>query len=196
MTESHSYAHAKQSKAIPALVCVSIIVTYLFTLAQKKYFPDWVPWWLDTPAVLGFYGILFTLFEKYAWSWPGIRSLHGLPNYSGEYKMTLKTSYDNFATERQGTLKISQDWSSVVVRVEMDTSTSGSCGGYLTEVPGEGFRLVYLYHNTPRGQASNTMNQHDGTASLLFAKDGKKATGIYYTGRGRANHGEINIERV
>ena len=193
MTEWHTYAHGRQTRAVAVLVFVSILLAWGWGLVQQRWLPT-LPWWLDTPAVLGFYGIALTVYDRWAWRW--LRGIHGVPDYSGEYDLTIKSAFDGLSTERAGKITIRQTWTQIVVRLETDTSTSVSCAGYLVEAPGAGFRLVYLYHNSPRGQAVATMVQHNGTAELLFNDDGTAATGSYYTGRGRLQHGEMAVRRA
>jgi hypothetical protein len=195
VTEWHHYAHAGQARAVGAMVFVSLVLAWVWGLVQRTWIPS-IPWWLDTPAVIGIYGIAFQAYDGWAWNWHWVRFLHGVPDCSGDYALTIRSSHDGLQSELRGTVKIRQTWTRIIVRVETGTSTSVSKGGYLVEAPGEGARLVYLYHNTPRGQAVAEMSQHEGTASLVFSGDGTTAVGTYYTGRGRRNHGELELQRL
>lgn len=193
MTEWHGYAHGGQARAVALLVLASVALAAAWNWLQTALVIQ-VPWWLDTPAVLGFYGFLYGVFDR--WAWGLFRVLHGVPDYSGDYDVTFKSSHDGHAKEGTGKIKIRQRWSRMVVRLETAESGSISQGGYLVEAPGEGHRLVYLFHNTPKGHAAASMQQHDGTAQLVFGVDGKSAKGLYYTGRGRLQHGEIVLRKA
>lgn len=193
MTEWHSYTHAGQNRTLSALLLLSILLAWAWGWLQQACAID-VPWWLDTPAVLGFFAALNSWYES--WGWRVFRFAHGIPDYSGEYTAYIHTSHNDHASIVPATVKIKQSWSHIVIRLNTGNSTSVSKGGYLVAVPGDGFRLVYLYHNAPRGHAAATMNQHDGTAELLFSEDGATAKGFYYNGRGRLTHGELTLSRA
>jgi hypothetical protein len=192
MTEWHSYAHGGQRGAISLLVFVSLALAYGWDRLQE-HLALALPWWVDTPSVLGFYGIVYVLYDLKAWRW--FRVLHGVPDLSGRYEVVLRTSHDGHTAEHPATLTIRQRWSKMVVRLETAQSTSVSNGGYLVEAPGEGCRLMYLYHNTPKPSAVGSMQQHDGTTELRFAEDGMTGRGSYYSGKGRSHHGELALTR-
>lgn len=149
---------------------------------------------VDRHAVLGFYGLVYWVHDRWAWRWLG--SVHGVPDIAGEYAVKLRTSHDDHATEHEARITIWQSWSRILIRLESSGSTSVSRGAYLVEVPGNGHRLVYLYHNTPRASAAPSMQQHDGTGEIDFAADGVTAVGGYYSGRGRLQHGEMKLTRA
>ena len=72
------------------------------------------PWWLDTPAVLGFYGLLWQLYDRVLWRvGPRDRPLGGVPNFAGRWKGTLNSSFDG--QDYDATLIIRQTASRMLV---------------------------------------------------------------------------------
>lgn len=192
MTDAHELAHGGQREALAVMIFASVLLAALWGWVQPMLNLA-VPWWIDTPSVLGFYGLVYWVHDRWAWRW--LVALHGVPNINGEYSVKLRTSHDGHATEYDATVTIWQSWSRILVRLESSGSTSVSRGAYLVDVPGTGHRLVYLYHNTPRTRTALSMQQHDGTAELDFIAGSVTAVGAYYSGRGRLQHGEMILTR-
>ena len=144
-------------------------------------------------AAFGFYGLLYWLFDRVLWKAAYLARLHGVPDLNGKYLVTVLSSHEGHATTHNGSASIVQSWSHLVVRIEFEESSSRSTGGWLSSAPGAGVILVYAYANTPRGAAPPDLNQHDGTASVIFDAS-RCASGSYYTGRGRTTYGEVTFE--
>ncbi|WP_437665606.1 hypothetical protein [Sorangium sp. So ce1182] len=192
MSNWHPYAHGAQRSATLWLAVLGVAAAWAWGATTRTYSLD-IPWWLDTPAVFGFYGMLYWLYERVLWAlWP-FRVAHGTPNLNGRYRVTVKTSHDGHTTARRGTATIAQSWSRIVVRLETDSSASSSRTAWLAEAPGAGFVLTYVYTNTPKSAAPAALAPHDGTAVVTFDRR-RRGTGSYYTGRGRANYGELTFE--
>ncbi|WP_437515154.1 hypothetical protein [Sorangium sp. So ce1099] len=193
MTGWHPYAHSLQRAATVWLAVLGVAAAWAWGAATRAFNWD-VPWWLDTPAVFGFYGVLYWAYDRLLWRLPPFRALHGIPNLSGRYKVTIRTSHDGHATSREALASVAQSWSRIVLRLETDSSTSISGAAWLSEAPGAGFTVTYVYSNNPKSAAPSMLTPHDGTAIVTFDASGK-GTGSYYTGRGRTNHGELTFER-
>lgn len=188
----HPYSHGKQRGATVWLAVIAVLIAYAFGAASNAlHFTP--PWWLDTPAVFGFYGILYAVYERRGWRWPRLYRAHGIPDLSGEYIVKIRSSHDGHVTVHTGKAVISQSWSRISVRLETDNSCSKSNGAWLVEVPGTGFRLAYTYANTPKSTAAPVLAPHEGTAVIIFKTD-RHGSGEYYNGRGRSHHGEITFE--
>jgi hypothetical protein len=53
------------------------------------------PWWLDTPAVLGLYGLLWKGYDRFAWRWRlGVLSLTDIPDLAGTWAGSLVSTRD------------------------------------------------------------------------------------------------------
>lgn len=194
MSEWHKYFHRAQGPTQRVLFLVALVVAFLWGGLQECLNFE-VPWWLDAPAALGFYGLLFAVYDRYLWKVSWLVGLHGMTNYSGDFDLVLRSSHDEFQEPTLGTCTVRQTWSRVCVRLKTGTSSSRSVAAHMVEVPGEGHRLVYEYRNDPQASAEPGLHQHDGTSQILFSVDGLSGEGTYYTGRGRLNHGEFQLTK-
>ncbi len=192
MTGWHSYAHSAQRSATAWLAVLGVASAWVWAVITRKFNID-VPWWLDAPAVFGFYGLLYGLYDRFLWRIVPFRAAHGVPNLGGKYRVTIRTSHDNHETVREASAIVAQSWSRIVVRLETEFSTSTSGTAWLNETPGAGFTLAYIYNNIPKPSAPAELIPHEGTAMITFDAAGK-GTGTYYTGRGRTNFGEMVFE--
>lgn len=192
MTSWHPYAHSAQRSATVWLAVLGVASAWGWAAITRRFSID-VPWWIDAPAVFGFYGLLYWLYDRFLWGTALFRALHGVPNLSGRYKVTVRTSHDNHEAVREASAVIAQTWSRVVVRLETEFSTSTSKTAWLQESPGVGFSIAYIYSNMPRPSAPAELVPHEGTAVIVFDAIGK-GKGTYYTGRGRVNFGELEFE--
>jgi hypothetical protein len=155
-----------------------------------------VPWWLDAPSTMGFYGFFYWLFDTQLWR---IRALHRLgvvkvPVLQGDWRGYVTSSFDEHAERHVVEVQIVQSWARLKVTLRSESSKSHSyLATLLTDAP-DGAVLSYQYQNEPMPQAKETMQIHHGTARLVLSDDGT-LTGNYYTGRGRQSVGSIYLER-
>jgi hypothetical protein len=154
-----------------------------------------VPWWLDTPAVVGFYGLLWQAYDRWLWRVRiGGGTLSGVPDFSGTWNADIRSSYDP-ALKSGGTLTIHQTASRILVDYDGALSRSYSRIAMIKIDPGPGRGLQYVYDNQPKKLAPPTMKPHEGTAFLKFADDGRKLTGGYSTDPNRSTTGEMTFTR-
>lgn len=155
-----------------------------------------VPWWFDTPAVFGFYGLLYVGLDAWAWHLPRLATLLRVPDLRGTWRGTIKTSRDEFQDEHAVTVVITQSWSMMRIVLEGPSSSSHSIAAHVTEGGGtEPYEIVYEYVNMPRASAPTTMHAHRGTAHLRLSSDERVLEGDYYTGRDRQNFGHLVLRR-
>jgi len=155
-----------------------------------------LPWWIDVPSVIGFYGLLYATFNKYLWRWRILRTIGvvKVPDLNGTWKGYVASSFDEHATKYDATLRIFQNWTLISIILETNYSKSSSLiAAILTENPG-GAMLSYEYLNEPVPNAKHTMHTHRGTARLTMQSNGKTLEGEYYTGRDRQNFGILMFE--
>jgi hypothetical protein len=155
-----------------------------------------IPWFVESPSVLGFYGLSYWLYKTFAWQWklPGVR-LSGLPDLSGTWSGEILSSHDGRQVARPATLRIRQDWSGITVHVETVHSGSHSTMAAFCLSEAKGPRLNYEFFNEPRVAAVDGMAAHRGCAYLRLSPDGKQLEGDYYTGRGRGTVGSMSFRR-
>ena len=156
-----------------------------------------IPWWIDAPSSMAFYGGLYALFDKYLWrkSWARKLGLVRTPNLTGLWRGYLVTSFDGHAKRHELIIHIFQSWTQIVVYLTTATSMSRSCTAVIQVDDPEGVSLIYQYENQPLADSMRTMHMHHGTAMLRFSNGGS-LEGDYYAGRDRRTFGRICCKRV
>jgi hypothetical protein len=156
-----------------------------------------VPWWVDAPSSLAFYGGLYALFDEYIWQKSVVHKLGlvRIPNLTGRWRGYLITSFDGHAKRHDLMIHIFQSWTQIVIYLTTATSMSRSCTAVIQVDDPEGVSLVYQYENQPLANATRTMHMHYGTAMLRISNGGCLA-GDYYAGRDRQTFGRICCKRL
>lgn len=162
------------------------------------------PWWLDMPAVVGFYGMLWQLYDRTLWRLRvGDQTLSGIPDYNGAWGGWVHSSHDG-ATRYAAQLTIRQTSTRILVELRTDSSKSVSHMAMLCAGPGSTQGLQYTYANRPRHVPEPTsaapdrpsllaMHPHEGTSRLLLNPDGT-LTGDYQNDRHRGTHGTLSFK--
>lgn len=176
------------------LAVVSIVLLWGFYKALN-YYKIILPWWLESPSVLFFYGSFFVIFDKWAWKFFRKISFIKTPNLIGEWTGHLKTSFDEHSSEIEATLKIFQTWTRIKILLTTEQSTSHSETASIVIDTPEGKYLSYQYINEPKPEAVKTMSIHRGTVRLLFNEKENTLVGQYYSGRDRQNFGSLSFKR-
>ena len=155
-----------------------------------------VPWWVDAPSSMGFYGALYALFDRRLWRNPFIRRL-GLvrvPNLAGRWRGYLTSSFDEHVKHLYVEVQIFQTWTQISIVLSTATSQSRSCVAAIQAADPDSIALIYQYENQPQASAPKTMHMHYGTAMLRIS-NGSLLTGDYYAGRDRGTFGRISCRR-
>jgi len=155
-----------------------------------------LPWWLDAPSTLGFYGALYALFDRKLWRNRFLRKL-GLvrvPNLTGRWRGYLLSSFDGHVKRHDLMINIFQSWTQIAVFLTTETSMSRSCAAVIQVDDPDGLTLTYQYQNQPLANAMRTMHMHYGTAMLRMSDD-DSLTGDYYAGRDRRTFGRICCQK-
>ncbi len=155
-----------------------------------------VPWWVDAPSGMAFYGALYALFDRYLWrnSLVSKLGLVRIPNFAGRWHGYLISSFDGHAKRHNLVINIFQSWTEITVFLTTATSMSRSCAGVIQVDDPEGIALIYQYQNQPLANASETMHMHYGTG-ILRVSNGGCLVGDYYAGRDRRTFGMIFCRR-
>ena len=157
-------------------------------------FPN-LPFWVETLSPLLAYGVLYAIFEKYAWHWKIFRifSVVSVPDLRGRWKGKQRSSYkeNESNVEVPSCLEISQTFSKIFVRACYERSQSESVVANFTEL-NEEIYLFYTYDNEPNSLKSGTMQAHKGTVKLKYIPKENKLIGVYFNSIG--NSGEIDFE--
>lgn len=156
-----------------------------------------MPWWVDFPSVMAFYGLLCIIFNEYCWKWTLFKKI-GLvktPNLNGEWIGHLQSSYDDFKSKTDTTLRIRQNWTQINIVLSTNTSSSYSeTASIITSHP-KGIVLSYQYCNEPQANVVDKMHIHHGTTLLELNTEANTLHGEYYSGRDRANFGTLELKR-
>jgi hypothetical protein len=193
----HGYSTDSSERRIVPLLLALLAIALAWTSSKFLATAQLsVPWWVDAPSSMAFYGALYALFDRYLWRNDFVRKL-GLvrvPNLTGRWRGYLVTSFDGHATRHNLIIHIFQSWTQIVVYLNTPTSMSRSCTAVIQVDDPEGAALVYQYQSQPLADAMGTMHMHYGTGMLRITNDGFLA-GDYYTGRDRRTFGRICCRR-
>ncbi len=180
------------SDRLRVYIIIGILSAILTPLANKAViqhlFSGLQPWVSAGPSFGLIYGVLFSIYNRliWRWSWIGLIGLHTITNLSGRYNGKLISSYKG-KTEIPLSLEIVQTWTKIIVyiRTGTDSSESYSYMASIFEVDDKSSQLTYTYTNQPFSAIADAdMQPHDGTARLVFRKDGS-VIGTYFNARTR-----------
>lgn len=176
---------------------LAIIAAFLLDYIAS-YFPIAIPWWIEKPSILGFFGLFIWLYDSFFWKhWPfQWLPWFYIPDISGTWKVEIRSSYHNFTEPVFATSVIRQNGSKICVAIR--TNGSWSYSTFATLIRAERlnlFELTYHYLNEPDPDSIETMNIHRGTVWLQISADRQSLYGEYYSGRGRQHFGRIVFTR-
>ncbi|MGE7828508.1 hypothetical protein [Paenibacillus sp. NPDC093718] len=155
-----------------------------------------VPWWFDAPAVMGFYGIYYKLFDTLFWKWLAKVGIIQTPNLNGLWKGHFLSSYDGHTTQKVATIEIKQTWTKMCIVFRNGTSRSKSMTSSIITTNAEGIVISYEYQNEPNYDTVSTMQIHRGFTRLTLSTNKKELDGEYYTGRGRLSYGTMRFTKT
>jgi hypothetical protein len=194
----HLHAYATETggrKSVPLFLAAASIgftwlVYYLLSLWRIV-----LPWWIEGPSILGFYGIFYSIFDEKLWKVSFIRRTLKIPNLNGSWAGYVKSSYDDFQSVITAELNIAQTWTRMSITMRTQTSKGSSLNSMMVNKSDE-MTLNFEFLNEPDVNAPASMHMHRGTARLSISSDAKSLDGDYYTGRDRNNFGIIHFERI
>lgn len=194
----HTYAtDSKDRESVPLWLAALAVAATLSLNSLLKFLNLQVPWWIDAPSVMGFYGVFYALFDNFLWRLPfQVIYLSEIPNIRGTWIGVIKSSYGEGAEVSGVILYIHQTWSKISIQVETETSKSFSVMAAVNTKNSPEFGLKYEYISEPGTFSLQTMQTHRGTSNLRLTYDSTTLKGEYYTGRGRQNIGEMTFHKV
>ncbi|VVJ21601.1 Uncharacterised protein [Amycolatopsis camponoti] len=153
------------------------------------------PWWLDTPAVVGFYSLLWKVYDRLLWkSRPFGKPVSDIPDYSGTWSGGIHSSFRP-DEPYPATLRIHQTSSRILIELATGQSQSYSRLAMIGAAPGPGHGLHYVYVNEPT-QKNQEIRHHEGSATLQLSQDGKTLAGNYFTDIDRGTAGALIFTKV
>ncbi len=194
----HTYAtDAKDRESVPLWLAALAVAATLLLNYILKVLNLQVPWWVDAPSVMGFYGLFYQLFDGFVWILRiGPLRFSDIPNLKGTWVGVIRSSYQDSTDIRGVIIYIRQTWSKIGVRLETETSSSlSTMAAVYTDnslQPG----LKYEYMNEPAARSPKELQIHRGIVNLIFSSDRKTLQGDYFTSRSRQTYGEMVFQRV
>ncbi len=187
---------AEDRDIVPVVLAVAAIAATQAFLTLVQKLNTQIPWWIDAPSVMGFYGIFHLLYDHILWRLHlGPIAFSQIPDVSGVWAGVLTSSY-NDGTKINIVFYIKQTWSKIAIRTETATSTSSITMAALNTENSSDPGLYYEYISKPGAFAKVTMHIHKGTVRLSLSSDGKTLAGEYYTCRDRQNFGTLELHFV
>jgi predicted pore-forming effector associated with SMODS systems len=189
----HGYStDSNERRLVPLLLAALAIVFAWLSSKGMAALHFSVPWWLDAPSSLAFYGALYALFDKHLWRNRLVRKLglSRIPDLTGRWRGFLVSSFDGHAKRHDVLLQIFQSWTQISIYLTTISSMSRSSLAEIQVSDPEGVALIYQYQNQPLSYAMKSMHMHYGTAMLRLS-DGDTLTGDYYAGRDRRTYGRL-----
>lgn len=175
----------------------ALIITVALDLAKQTGLSNWIPEVVLLPiSAAVVYPIGHRLFDAWAWKWPPILKLLGIPDLNGEWVCDGKTmdADGNVLHTWSGTVSISQTWEKIKVYLDTGSSKSASVSASLVNEPGRGFLLMYSYRNEPK-IGEKELRPHVGYCELTISKDVASAEGDYFNNKGRVTFGRMKLSR-
>ena len=181
--------------AITSAPIIKELAEYLVSLFQVG------TGWSSAPVVavpvFGLFAGLYFWFDKYLWKIAWLRKVLLVPDLNGKWSCNGHTNLKNAEQvdyDWNATVSITQSWSKILIHLNTSQSESKSISASIYHEAGVGYRLLYQYNNKPNANELD-LNNHSGSAELLFTEDTVSASGSYYTDRHRTTVGTMNLER-
>ncbi len=178
--------------------CLSVISARSLSVAVQLL-PFNIPWWVEMPSVLGFFGLFIRLFDNYFWRSRLVQSIEPLqiPDLNGVWQTEIRSSHEGFDVSIQASTIIRQTATRMCIALETDRSSSYSVHAALIRTYKlSKFELTYNFINKPKADSLSNMSTHFGTAWLQVHDSSETMDGEYYSGRGRQNFGRIILHRI
>jgi SMODS-associating 2TM, beta-strand rich effector domain len=142
------------------------------------------------------FGVLYWVFDRFAWRWPFLNAVIKVPDVAGEWICDGQAINQDGSPGRtwQATVTILQSWDKIRVRLKTAQSGSDSIAAALICDDADGYRLLYNYRNNPKiGEVE--LKSHLGFSELVFARNLNTAEGEYFNGHGRYTFGTMKLKR-
>ncbi|MGE0756797.1 MAG: hypothetical protein AB7O38_07245 [Pirellulaceae bacterium] len=141
------------------------------------------------------FALLYFIFDRWLWKLKPLRAWLLIPDLNGTWRCEGKavdpTSGD-VAHDWSAEIRICQSWSRIGVVLKAASSSSRSISASVYHHPGEGFRLIYVYDNTPKADQVR-LARHSGQCDLIFAEDLQSAEGRYFNDGDRLTSGTMRL---
>src|SRR5688572_5516218 len=118
----HTYSiNSDERKTVIGILGISSISTILII---KSYID--LPSWMPVPSVFAVFGAFYWLFDQFLWKLSWLNGFLSTPNLNGTWTMLMKSSKDNYLTEYEGILTITQTWTKIYLFLDGEKATGKS----------------------------------------------------------------------
>ena len=190
---------SRERETLPVWFAVlAIAVGYVIHAVVEHYYPTF-PWFADFWSPLALYGLIYTLFARFAWRWPMLHAagVVKIPDLNGHYSGSLLSSHNKHETPVPCEFDVHQTWTTISIRGKFDKSWSYNMVTGISVADCAVPRLTYEYYNSPVEGTPAAMHPHPGTMWFdVELGDSLVLRGDYYTGRGRRTTGSVTITRT
>ena len=145
----HSYGLERRSR-VAMLLGIASVALALFWGRLQVMLGLAIPWWLDSPSIFGFYGLIMWVLDRWMWRIPAISRALSVPDLQGTWVGSARSSHDEFASAHNIRVVIRQTWTGILVVLEANGSTSRSFAAQVSDGTGsEAYQVSYQYMNHP-----------------------------------------------
>lgn len=195
-----SYAiDSVERHSVPIYFCMGVFAAGAAWLFQQLLIclgVQELPWWVESPSVLGLFGVIWKIFDVYGWRIRfGTFGVSKIPDLNGSWLGSIRSDFQQ-GNETKAVIQIKQTWTKILVRLQTNNSSSISTMAAVNTSDSSEWGLHYEYLSEPVSTAVGTMQMHRGTTHFRIEQDGLVLRGDYYGGRGRQNLGSIEVRRV
>ena len=148
-------------------------------------------------VVIGVIAGALAAFDRWVWSWPLVRSVHGRPHLGGTYVGEIRSDWTNPETGEQpppipAAIVIAQTFTGLSVALCTAESASTTVAAALVGTSDDRQLVAGIYRNEPRLSIQARSRVHYGGLKLnVGGQSGERLHGSYWTDRGTS--GELDF---
>ena len=140
-----------------------------------------LPFHIAVPSAFGLFGLYVWLFDRFVWRWPGVRSVHGVPDLNGEWEGTVRRIKPEVAAhDIPVTAVIQQTWTRIQVEVIGERTRSLVRSVSLDVEPMVRKSMIYIYDLRPRAESPEHNVRGEGCQELVL-RDSNTLEGPYFS---------------
>lgn len=187
------HAYSIDSDERKTVIGVLGILSAAVVLIVKNYLclPSWIP----VPSAFALFGGFYWLFDQFIWKWRLINQCLKTPDLNGSWTILMKSSRDNFSTEYEGMLTITQSWSKIYIFMDGEKAIGKSIMAGVEIHTSKSFTLKWEYLSQRKPEFAENEYMHHGMTRVMN-QPGAGITvlkGDYYTDRSRHSSGPVTI---
>jgi hypothetical protein len=187
----HTYSINSDERKTAIGIMGIISIAIILILKNNIKLPSWVP----VPSVFAVYGAFYWLFDKFLWKWSLLNKVLSTPNLNGTWTMLMKSSRDNYSTEYEGTLTITQTWTKIYLFLDGEKATGKSIMAGIEVQTSSLFTLKWEYLSQRKPEFAENEYMHHGMTRAMIKPGISPLTlnGDYYADRSRHSSGPVTI---